>query len=186
MLWLLIAPLWIALLIGLIWFFLRAKNNAGRYEAIFEPAHLIEFAEVVRRVRADALETAHGAAPSSPSPGGSPTTGGLRLHYTAAREAAAWQHHFSMACEGGALAPSTARFLFAYSRHLLGLEGVPVELGVSDANRFHMTWAIPESAEYAWEAREVPVPAPEELQGVLEQCWHQAEQVRISGTGAAA
>lgn len=190
MLWLLIAPLWIALLIGLIWVFLRAKNTAARYEAIYEPGHLIEFGKAVRRIRAEALEAVGSVSdpgfeakvtaeyPELP-PGAARTGAGLILFYRVDREDEVWRHHFSIFCEGGFFAQSTGRFLFAYLHHLMGLEVVEVSLGLSDNGRYHLTWQLDDAAQSEFVQREVPVPAEDELQGVLEQCWSAASQVRI-------
>jgi len=188
MLWLLIAPLWIALLIGLIWVFLRAKNLAGRYEAIFDQAHLIEFAECVRRIRSGALQNEgivqtpgfpENAVDDLP-PGAARTSAGLVLFYSVDHEDGGWQHHFSMSWQGGFFAESTARFLFAYLHHLLELEGTEVALGLSEGGRYHMAWQLDDEAQAVFKHRDVVVPVSEDVQDVLQQCWHTAEQVRIA------
>jgi hypothetical protein len=178
--YILLGVVWIFLLIGLILVFFRVRKNAGNYEAIFETEHLREFAEGVRKLKAEAFGAPRPEDEQSDLPPNAvKTSAGLIVVYTAEAREEAWLHHFSMSYQGGPFEPQTARFLTAYFQLLLGREGQGKELGLTRAGRYHLEWKLDQTEHEALAAREVPVPSAEELAPILVQVAAGAEQIRI-------
>ncbi|MDI1446492.1 hypothetical protein [Polyangium sp. 6x1] len=153
------------LLVGLVVFLIyRLAMKRPRYDRLFSPDHLMEISRGLDRAKQAALAGVGLGPPADPFAAGNAfiTSADIAVAYTVANagEEDGHEHHVSLSHRGGAFAGAAAGFLAAAILRLLGVEGKPCVLALSNSGVYHLIFKIPAAEEARFASK--PVPALDE------------------------
>jgi hypothetical protein len=147
--------------LALAWFVAMRK----KYNALFNPAHLREFGEVLLQQRKVAL------ANPNRDPSGSLTSSGLVVLYTVDLRDGLFRHHVSLSWRGAFFAQAAAGAYLCFLQKLLQLpSNGAVSLFQTSAGRYHVCFQLG-ADEHARNASVEPeLPPPEHMPALLQEC----------------
>ncbi len=149
---------------------LRAAGAA--YRALFAPAHMVEFARLLGRLRAAALQRIE-TEPSpiaADDPRAGATAAGLVLVYTIHRQDNQFVHHYSLSMAGRRTHHGVGGTFVMYVARLLGVEPARLVLLVSQKGVHHAEFSLTPDQQEASAATAVRIPTEREIADMLPEC----------------
>ncbi|MGH7673946.1 MAG: hypothetical protein ACREMV_01635 [Gemmatimonadales bacterium] len=152
---------------GVILFLLRRRRL---YRSLLAPRHFVELADVVARLRREAV----GAAARQPASAeqeapiiGAATSAGLAISYSITPTDDIYAHHVALSLPGRPTTHGLADLMAYYVVERLGVARDAVRLGSTRSTVHHLIFELTEAEHRAAVDRPIAPPSEEELQRVL-------------------
>lgn len=161
------------------------RSVLQRHGALYDPGHLVEFAEKLATAKSSAGAVELAMLPPVPAAGTLPpgvmiTSAGYVIFYTVSPERGRVRHRLSLSRGGERLTRSAGSFLLAYVRHLLELGTIEHSVGVSPEARYHLDFDLETKAHEAFMTQPSLVPGRAEAPAIARRCLAERASLRIT------
>ena len=179
MFWLIVGLL-VCIGVPLLWI----TTRINRYKSLFAPAHFVELAQALQKVKAAALmqisTEGEERPPLSDDARVLRTTPDLALLYTVALRGEEYVHHYSISLAGRYTPSAVGETFTLYVAQRMGVDLHKVTLRVSEANVFHTEFVLTPTEQEAFAQHKIDVPDAERAKTLYQECLMLREQVTFT------